>query len=342
MVARSKVLKAKWGIGAAEPDDLPDFLSNDEIIAKNDDQPPRGVFRMMVKGRPTVVKNSNGDDMIKMTLEVNETSKDKKSYNGFAVWENQNITDKGKPFLLKWLKSLGVTWKDFMTATKMQAATTIDPAEIISIGNVTFGGNKKVFLEAALGRKPARDGYDEGTEVKRWVEKGEVRKSGEDVDEDDADDDIDEDVDVEDEDEDEADDADEAEEELREELDELSLTDLKKRARENSKEADEPLSVADLKGKSKDDVIEIIVEQELAEEGDEEDEGEEDEDDSDEEAEEELREELGELTLAQLKKRAKENGRKIAEVRKSGQDDLIEMIVEDELGGEEDDGEPPF
>lgn len=316
MAARSKVVKAKWGVSSGEPEDLPDFLSNDEIVQKMNDQPPRGVFRLQLKGRPTVAKNKNGDDMIKMILEVNDPAKDKKGYNGFALWENQNVTDQSKPFLLKWLKSLGVTWRDFNINTKKtNNPGDLIPDEILSIGNVTFGGQKKVYLLAALGRKPAHGDYEEGTEVKRWVPK-------EDAQADEPDDEEEEDESAED--------TESEEDELREELDGLSPAVLRKRVKENDEDAKTT-------GLKKPDLIDLIVEQELGEEDEEEDEDESD------DAEEELREELSDLSLAQLKKRAKDNGRKIAEVRKAGEDDLIEMIVEDELDeSEEDDNEPPF
>ena len=60
MVARSKVVTAKWGVASKEPDDLPDFLSNEEIVEKMGGE-PKGVFRVWIK-KMTVVKNKNDDE----------------------------------------------------------------------------------------------------------------------------------------------------------------------------------------------------------------------------------------------------------------------------------------
>ena len=45
-----KAVKVKWAIGGVEPDDLPDFQSNDDIVKKNKGAlPPKGRTRVLVK-----------------------------------------------------------------------------------------------------------------------------------------------------------------------------------------------------------------------------------------------------------------------------------------------------
>lgn len=323
----AKVVKAKWGIGSDKPEDLPDFLSNDEILEKNGDRLPRGRFRLHVK-EILVVKNSNDDDMLKIRAEIDETDKEKKSYNGYFIQTQQNITDQGKPYLLKFLKALGVTWNDFMDNTRQTPETTVEPAKILSIGAVKFTTGK-VYAMGLLGVRQWKE--EDRTDLTRWIPKGDNMPTDEEDDEAEAEE-LEDDGELEDgeEDEAEAEDMSDEEAELREELEDLTLAKLKARAKENG------AKVADYKGLDEAGVINLIVEQEIEEEEDDEAEG--DEDAS--EAEEELREELSELTIAQLKSRCRANKRKLAEYKTAKEPELIEMIVEDELGA--DGNEPPF
>lgn len=327
----AKVVKAKWGIGSDKPEDIPDFLSNDEILEKNGDRYPRGRFRVWVK-EITVVKNSSDNDMMVIRCEVNETDKVKKSYNGWFLITNQNITDQGKPYLLKFLKSIGVSWTDFMNNTRQTPETSVEAAKILSIGSVKFTGNAKVYASVLLVKDVYKD--QERSQIGRWIAKESGAADEEDIEEEDVEEEEDGDVDEEDVDVEDAEDEEMSDEEaeLREELEGLTLPKLKARAKENG------AKVADYKGLDEEGVIDLIVGQEIEEEELDDEEEPDEEDDS--EAEEELRAELADLTIAQLKARCRKNKRKLAEYKTAKTPDLIEMIVEDELGA--DDNEPPF
>lgn len=333
MVARGKVVTAKWGVPSTEPDDLPDFLSNEEIVDKMGGE-PKGVFRVQIK-KITVVNNKNGDPMLKITAEINETDKSKKGYNGYAFWENQNVTEQSGPFLKRFLASIGATWEDFNKRTKMTPETTVDPSTVLSIGSVKFSGNSKVFAKITT-RFERSEQYGDRTIVGRWLPKADAEDVDADEEEledeevlDEEDEDLEDDVEL-----DEEDSEDDEEAELREELEALGIVALKKRAKAND-------SDVKLTGLKKEDVIELIVEQELLLDDEEEPEGDEEEDEG---AEDELREELDGLTIAQLKQRAKANGAKVVVLKPiKDKAKLIDMIVEQELGDdEEDDNEPPF
>lgn len=343
MVARSKVVTAKWGVPAKEPEDMPDFLSNEEIVDKMGGD-PRGVFRVQVK-KITVVKNKNNDDMLKITAEISETDKAKKGYNGYAFWDQQNVTDQSAPFLKQFLRSIGASWADFNARTKMTPMTKTEPGVIQAIGPVNFAGSKKVFAVVSV----KHDSYqgNERAVIGRWLPpkddaepEEEEELDDDELDDEELDDDLEEsegDEDEELEDDEEGEDADDEEAELREELEAETLAALRTRIKDNAKEAGEP--APKLTGLKKPALIDMVVEQELLL-----DDEEEPEDEGDDEAEEELREELGELTLAQLKQRAKKNGAKVAVLKPmKDKDALIDMVVEQELGDEDaDDEEPPF
>jgi hypothetical protein len=338
MVARSKVVTAKWGVPSKEPEDLPDFLSNEEIEEAMGGA-PRGVFRLWVK-KITVVKNKNDDDMLKITAEIFETAKDKKGYNGWVFWENQNVTEQGASFLKQFLKSIGATWADFEKRTKLiNQNSATEPTEIVAIGPVNFAGKTKVLAKATTRMGKAQNGYEAKMEVGRWVPKDSDDDESEDIEDEDEDLGEDEDLDEEDVeevdgDDEELEDDDEEETELREELDGLSLPDLRKRVKTNDADAKTT-------GLKKAALIDLIVEQELLLDDEEEPEDE-DEDlgEDEEDPEEELRAELAELTLGALKKRAKDNGEKVAVLRPlKTKEPVIDIIVAQEL---EDDEEPPF
>lgn len=342
MVARSKVVTAKWGVPSKEPEDLPDFLSNEEIAEKMGGE-PKGVFRVVIK-KLTVVKNKNDDDMIKVVAEVNETDKEKKGYNGWAFWTQENVTEASASFLKQFLRSFGASWADFQQRTKMVPATKTDPSQIIAIGKVNFAGTKKVFARVTVGMGRAQNGYEARTEIRRWLpldkdmdEEEVLDDEGLEEDEELEDEDLEDVTDEEgDEDEELEDDEDgEAEAELREELEELGVVDLRKRAKTND---------ADVKtvGLKKAALIDLIVGQEMEDEDLGEDEDEEDLGEDEEDAEAELREELDGLTIGQLKLRAKANGEKVAVLKPiKVKSKVIDIIVEQELS-EGDEEEPPF
>lgn len=335
MVARSKVVTAKWGVPSKEPEDLPDFLSNEEIAEKMGGE-PKGVFRVWIK-KLTVVKNKNDDDMIKVVAEIFETDKEKKGYNGWAFWTQENVTEASAAFLKQFLKSFGASWADFNARTKMTPATKLDPAQITAIGKVNFAGTKKVLARVTVGMGRASGGYEARTEIRRWLPLDTDMDESEDVEEEDElllddEEELDEDLEEVEEDDGEEDlEEGDEEAELREELEELGLPDLRKRVKTND---------ADTKttGLKKSELIDLIVEQELLlDEEEEELDEEEEEEDGDEDAEAELREELEALTIGKLKVRAKDNGAKVAVLKPITQKDkVIDIIVQQELN------EPPF
>lgn len=336
MVARTKVVTAKWGVPSKEPEDLPDFMSNEEIAEKMGGD-PKGIYRLWLK-RMQVVKNKNDDDMIKIVAEVFETDKEKKGYNGFAFWTQENVTEESAGYLKRFLAALGVSWDDFQSRTKMTAATKTEPAEITAIGKLNFAGTKKVLARASVGMGRAQNGYEARTEVKRWIpaakdedlDEEEIEDGDEELEDEDL-----EDADLEEVEEGEDEDLEDDEEaELREELDALGIVDLRKRAKSND---------ADFKttGLKKPDLIDAIVEQEILLD----DEEEPDEELEDDGAEDELREELDALTIGKLKIRARDNGAKVALLKPiKDKAEVIDIIVTQELGGdgEEDGEEPPF
>lgn len=260
----AKAAKAvKWAMGSEEPEDLQDFLSNDDIVKKNTQKktkdvlwPGKGPHTFVIK-RLTVKDNRNGDPRISvMAIMQNGKKSDAATWNGYLIWDGFNVNEQGAPFLKRFLKALGLTWEDFIKKTK--ATQDGDKQQIVQIGKVKFGedATKDPTLLATIKVKPADDyNDDEHMEIARYLPvEDEEEDEAEDVDEDDAEDmDEDDDVEVddddededdedsdeddddeeddEDEDEDEEDEEDEDEEDdLRAELKPLKIADLKKRA----------------------------------------------------------------------------------------------------------------
>lgn len=254
----------KWAMGSSEPDDLQDFLSNDDIVKKNKKKgevmwPGKGPHTFVIK-RLTVKDNRNGDPRISvMAIMQNGKKADGASWNGYLIWDGFNVNEQGAPYLKRFLKALGLTWDDFIKRTK--AVTDGDKQQIVQIGKVKFGedATKDPTVVGTIKVKDADDyNDDEHMEIARWIpvddgEEEEVEDADEDEDEedddvevdeddddedeeededeeDDEDDDEDEDEDEEDDDEEEEEDEDDEEEELRAELKPLTVADLKKRA----------------------------------------------------------------------------------------------------------------
>lgn len=300
----AKAAKAvKWALGADEPDDLADFLTNDDIVKKNKKRkeiiwPTKGPHTFKVK-RLKVKDNKNGDPRISVMLIMDNGKKhDGASWNGYCIFDGFNVTEQGAPFIKRFLKALGLEWSDFMKKTKQ--VEDKDSAEIVQIGKVKFGADaaKDPVVLAMVKVKPADDyNDDEHMEITRYLPVDDD-EDDDDEDVDDVDDeDVDDDEDSEDEDDDEEDDeSDEDDEEDEEDED-------------DDEDEDE----------------------------DEEDDDDEEEEDDDEE--EELRAELKPLTVANLKKRAVRVTKRLKgdpddiPAKKS---DIIDYIVQCELG------EPPF
>lgn len=338
-----KNAKVKWAIGGAEPDDLPDFQSNDDILRKNKGAlPPKGRTRVLIK-KVTSKENKNGDQMLTVTCEIAEKgSKADQKFNGYAMWERLNVTEQGAPYLKRFLTAIGATWNDFISKTV--ADETEDPMVITKIGSVKIDKQPEAWVSvkhgtdmndeevAEVGRflppqdeddDISDDDDDEDDDDDIEVEEDDEDDEDSDDSDDDDDDDEDDEDDEEDEDEDEEDDS---EEELRSELKGLKVPALRKRAiRAGADEDDMPSKKAD--------IIDLIVELELEDED--EDEEDEDEDGDEEEVDEdELREELKGMDLKSLRDRARLNGRKASDLKGAKKPALIDMIVEDEI--------PPF
>lgn len=336
-----KNAKVKWAIGGSEPDDLPDFLSNDDIVKKNKGKlPTKGRTRVLVK-KVTVKENRNGDDMLTVTCEIAE-SKGKKPgpFDGYAMWERLNVTEQGAPYLKRFLTAIGVKWSDFIKNTVRDE--TAEPNVITKIGKVNLAKPVEAFVsirhttdqndepQAEVGRflPPADEDEDDDVDdddVEEDDDDVEVDEDEEDDSEEDDEDSEDEDDEDEDDDEDEEDDEDD-EEALRDELKSLKIPALKKRALRGGADED------DLPGK-KPALIDLIVGLELGDEDDEE-EDEDEEDDDDKPDEEELREELKGLGIQELRDRCGENGRKRPKLKGLKKPELIDLIIEDEV--------PPF
>lgn len=178
----AKETKVKWALGGSEPEDLAEFLSNEDILKKNTEGkgksatinwPGRGPFRMKVRFLK-VKPNKNGDDRISTMVVIDEPKgSDAVSWNGYAIFDGFNVTDQGAPYIKRFLKALGLSWSDFMEKTKKDDG---DPPQITQIAGIKFGptATKDVYVNAMVKVKPADDyNDDEHLEVTRFVPKDE-------------------------------------------------------------------------------------------------------------------------------------------------------------------------
>ena len=331
----AKTSKVKWSVGADEPEDLQEFLSNDDIEEKHG-RPPRGNYTLQVK-RITVREIKSGDnaggDRLNLMLTINEPAKsDKNVFNSYLVWDGMNVTEQGKPFIKRFLKALGLSWDDFYSKSKQNDE---DPPVITQIGGVKFNGTKPVNVRATLKVRNNRNTDEPEVVVGRYLPaeddddddvEDEVEEEATSLDEDEPDEDEDESEDEDDEDSDEDEDEDAW---TREDLEDEDLDDIKQVAKE-----DFGLKAKDLKGKDKEALLDLL----FPTDGEDEDEDEEDEDDDDEPDEDEVEEltaELNGLKIAQLRKRALRNDKKV-DLDGMKKKDLVHLILEQELNV------PPF
>lgn len=269
----AKVKKTKWAIGADEPEDLAEFLSNDDIVIKHG-MPEKGIYTFAVK-RISVKPNKNGDDRLSVMLIIKEAKKSKAAkFNGYLVWDGFNVTDQGAPWIKRFLKGLGLEWSDFIGKTKQDDQ---DPPHIVQIGRVKFESGQDPTVRALVKVMPADDyNDDEHLEIVRYLpledeadepedepEDDEDTEDTEDFGDDESDEDEDDDEEPDDDEEDEEDEEDDEDEEeaLREELSTLKIAALQKRAVRLAKKA--KVDADDLPAKKK-PLIEWIVEQEMA------------------------------------------------------------------------------
>jgi hypothetical protein len=157
----TKVKKVKWAVSGTEPEDLAEFLDNDDIVKKNGKKlPAKGVYRLRVR-RMYVKPNKNQDDRVSVMLIMDEPKKSKaSSYNGYLVRDGFNITEQGTPFLKRFLKGLGLSWDDFYNKSK--EVEDGDRRELVQIGGTKFGSQetKEVHVRALLRESPADDYND--------------------------------------------------------------------------------------------------------------------------------------------------------------------------------------
>lgn len=156
--------KVKWGIDVDEPEEL------DTFDVYDGPEPRPGVYHGVLK-RLTLKENRNGDDMMNGLFVVQESNNDsdKQKFNGWGVWFNQNITDQGKPYLLLFLKSLGLTWRDFVSSTVTESAER--PTNIIKIGRVKFndGNEPKLRVQVKMGKASGDGQYPARLEIGQFL-----------------------------------------------------------------------------------------------------------------------------------------------------------------------------
>lgn len=158
--------KVKWALGGSEPDDLAEFKDNEQIV-KESGLPPKGTYTFAVK-RLAVKPNKNDDDRISVMLVMKEPKKsDKAKWNGYLVWDGFNVTEQGAPFIKRFLKGLGLTWKDFIERSKQDNQ---DPPHITRIGKVQFEKGEDPTVRALVKVMPEDDFNDaEHLEIARYL-----------------------------------------------------------------------------------------------------------------------------------------------------------------------------
>src|SRR5688572_11876508 len=100
----AKQKAVKWAIGAEEPEDLQDFLSNDDIVDKHRDKktkevdwPGKGPWSMRVqfvrKGEIQSGDNAGQPRLRGMFVLQDDRLGD---WNGYAIFDGWNVTEQGK------------------------------------------------------------------------------------------------------------------------------------------------------------------------------------------------------------------------------------------------------
>ena len=254
MAKKSKPVK--WSVGADEPEDLQEFLSNDEIVDKHRAKKTKevewigkGPHRFVVR-RLSTKPNRNQDDRVAAMLVLQNKAKDADhSWNGYVIFDGFNMTEQGKPFLKRFLKSIGLTWKDFYNKTEAEEADDTGRSNITRVSKVRFGGTKDVELQATVVVKPADDyNDDEHLEIGRYL-------PAEGMDEESSDDGDSSDESATSFDGEDNADRDAMEKKIKKELKSMDLADLQKRVKNNDKKASKPAT--------KKEAVALILEQEL-------------------------------------------------------------------------------
>lgn len=143
--------KVKWGIGDDEPE-----AASGEFNDYDGPVPPRGVYRVVLK-KLWLTENKNGDQMIKGIAEIAGEKGEKKQYNGYAIWFNQNVTEQGAPYLKAFLDALGVSWNDFYNKTVVDDDEDNMGFPITKIGSKKIGANE-LRINAKRAEYPPKSG----------------------------------------------------------------------------------------------------------------------------------------------------------------------------------------
>ncbi len=151
--------KVKWGIDPDEPEDLEQFDVYDGPDLRS------GVYTGVLT-RLTIKKNKNDDDMLNGLFIVRDETKPQ--FNGAALWFNQNVTQQGAPYVKQWLKSIGLTWKDFTDKTVTEDSDR--PTKVLKIGRVKFNDGNEVPTRVQVGMSKKTDDYPESKpEIKSFL-----------------------------------------------------------------------------------------------------------------------------------------------------------------------------
>lgn len=151
--------KVKWGIDPNEPEELEQFEVYDGPELKT------GVYEGVLT-RLTVKENRNGDDMLNGLFQIRDDTK--AQYNGASLWFNQNITDQGKPYMLLFLKAIGLSWKDFTDRSVTEDKER--PTKLLKIGKVKFNDGNEVKCRVQVGMsKPSPDYPERKPEIKQFL-----------------------------------------------------------------------------------------------------------------------------------------------------------------------------
>lgn len=173
--------KARWDVSSEEPEELESYDVYDG------DKPPAGVYAVKLT-RLSVKANKNNDPMLNGLLLVDEPAKSNKGkFNGYPIWFNQNVTDQGAPYVVQFLKALGLTWAEFRTKTITEGdipEAKGEPAtRIMKIGAVKFNDGNEPTLRVST-KDDSYNGADKLAVSQFLAPRGAVEPEDEDGDED--------------------------------------------------------------------------------------------------------------------------------------------------------------
>ena len=160
----AKQRTVKWAV--EEPEDLADFKTNDDIVAQHG-LPPKGPTNLrLVSIQET--KNKNDERSWNVMVAI-----DGGKWDGYTMFEWQNITKQGAPYLKRFLNAIGVPWSDFTQKCVVEEDPERDGKEyVVRLGSLKVkGGKKPVTLRGSL-KVDNREGFEERMKVARWMPAG--------------------------------------------------------------------------------------------------------------------------------------------------------------------------